>query len=171
MKFDIFQKHPLTYHQITKPSSMIRMLIYVAVILLFIMCTMGCKNSSQTEEWSLTFGMTGGVAGFMDRVEIKSDGKAEYFKFNNRLAGFELLDEIRDKVAWMVSRDDLLQSVGEYKGGMDVMDDIRYSLTILIKEKTYKIEWDSRSNHPAVLDEIRPTLDDIISDARKLVAN
>ena len=154
----------------TKSGSIIRSLIYFTVILLLVVSTIGCQ-ARQTEKWSLTFGMTGGIAGFMDRVEIQSDGKAEYFKFKDRLTGFELIDEIRDKLAWIVSRDDLLQSVGEYKGGMEIKDDIRYSLTILKKEKTYKIEWDSRSKHPAVLDEIRPTLDDIIADARKLVAN
>ena len=113
--------------------------------------------------------MVGGLAGFNDSIVMQSDGSAEYFKGRERILEFELEDAVTDKVAWMIDRDDLLAAVGEYKGGMDVMDDIQYTIKIEINERTYKIEWDSRSKHPDVLDEVRPTLDDIIDDARKLI--
>ncbi len=113
--------------------------------------------------------MVGGLAGYNDRVEMSQDGSAEYFQGRDKITDFELHDAVTEKIAWMIGRDDLLAAVGEYKGGMDVMDDITYTITIVKSDRTYKIEWDSRSKHPAVLDEIRPTLDDIITDARKLV--
>lgn len=113
--------------------------------------------------------MLGGMAGYNDRVEMQSDGSAAYFQGREKITEFELQDATTDKLKWMVGRDDLLAAVGEYKGGMDVMDDIQYTITIIKSDRTYKIEWDSRSKHPAVLDEIRPTLDDIIGDARELI--
>jgi len=138
-------------------------------LLAFALFAISCAGESKQSNWSFSYSMTGGLAGYNDKVEISSDGSAEYFHGREKITEFELQDAITEKVAWMVGRDDLLAAVGEYKGGMDVMDDIKYTITIVKSDRTYKIEWDSRSNHPAVLDEIRPTLDDIIKDARKLI--
>jgi len=123
------------------------------------------QNEKKSPGWAITFERIGGVAGFMDRIELTSDGKGQYFKGREKKVDFEIKSESMDRLEWVVERKDLPGIVGEYKGGGKVADDIAFKLKIVIGDQVLSFKWETQARHPAVLDEIRPIFDQILSDA------
>jgi len=155
--------------------------ITIVLLVCFVMST-GCpsgstrsakSDSNQTKEektinWTITFERIGGLAGFMDRIELTSDGKGEYFKGKEKKADFEIKDDTRNRLEWIMDKKDLPGLVGEYKGGGKVMDDITYVLKIVKGDQVLNFKWETQAKHPVVFDEIRPVFDQILSDAINL---
>jgi hypothetical protein len=121
--------------------------------------------------WSLTYGMTGGIAGFNDRIEVGPNGEASYFKGRELVGKYNLSSTTLDDLKWIAGRDDLVEAAGDYKSGGKIMDDITYTLNITRDGKTYSINWAYRSTHPKVLDEIREVLNKALEEVRKVANN
>jgi len=127
------------------------------------------KKPTASDNWSVTFERIGGIAGFRDKLIINSTGKSEYYVGKERKIGFELTDETKERLKWVVGRDDLSKAVGEHKGTGKIMDDISYVLQITKGDQVWHFKWASQASHPAILDEIRPVFDEILSDAINLL--
>ena len=132
----------------------------------------GCTGSGDKKNtsWTLKYSRTGGYPDYKDRLEITGDGNAVYYDDNAPLLEYEVDEGTAYQAQWLIDRNDIVTEVGTYKSGGKKQDDVTFLLVVIKKDKTYKIEWDSRSKHPAVLDEIRPVLDQFINMASEQAA-
>jgi hypothetical protein len=122
-------------------------------------------------DWALSYGMTGGIAGFNDRIEVGPNGEASYFKGRELVGKYNLSSTTLDDLKWIAGRDDVRDAAGDYKSGGKIMDDITYTLNITRDGKPYSISWAYRSKHPKALDEIRIVLDKALEEVRKVANN
>lgn len=129
------------------------------------------ETNTLPKNWSITFERIGGVAGFRDKLVLKSDMKGEYYSGEEKKTDFEIIENTMVRLRWVLNRDDFLKANGEYKGEGKVMDDITYIIEIVMDDQVWEFKWASHAPHPAILDEIRPTFDEILTDVRKLVSD
>lgn len=147
-------------------KSLVIFVVFLGVATLFALSA-GCSPGTPAKpSWTLEFTRTGGFPDYKDKIVIHSSARGEYYYDDDLVGEFAVDVGTMSQAEWIVNRDDVHKSVGAYRGiNKGTQDDIRHTLKITLKDKSYFIEWDRQSKHPNALNEILPALEVMIDTA------